>query len=171
MLASDRMSSEATRTTPKESPASLFGTLWRLWLRKRRRDRVRSLSRVRFRLTREGVHYVGILLFIFIGAILRDINLLILLAGAMIGLLLLQWRFNSRTLLHLTANRQLAGTTTVGKANAIFVHLTNPKRWLGSWLVLVEDPIQKIQPEPYKLPEKGVGIVDEVRPRGSNTAQ
>ena len=82
---------------------------------------------MRFRLTREGVHYVGVLLFIFIGAILRDINLLILLAGAMIGLLLLQWRFNTRTLLRLTADRQLARTTTVGRANEISLRLTIPR--------------------------------------------
>jgi uncharacterized protein (DUF58 family) len=140
--------------------------LWRQWLKKRHRDRVRALSRVRFRLTREGVHYVGVLLFIFIGAILRDINLLILLAGAMIGLLLLQWRFNTRTLLRLTADRQLARTTTVGRANEISLRLTNPKSWLGCWLVLVEDPVHKLLPDPQKLAEKGIGILDEVRPQG-----
>ncbi len=150
-----------------EPNRSFFGALWKSWQRKRRRDRVRSLSNVRFRLTREGVHYIGILIFIFIGAMLRDINLLILLAGAMIGLLLLQWRFNIRTLIGLTATRRLPRSTHVGTPTEISVRVANPKQWLGAWLVVVEDPLQKLTPSPKRLLEKGVAVVDEVRPANS----
>ncbi len=151
-----------------EQPSgSFFGGLWKAWLRKRRKDRIRSLSTVRFRLTREGVHYIGILVFIFIGAMLRDINLLILLAGAMIGLLLLQWRFNCRTLQGLAATRRLPRSTHVGTETEVAVRVSNPKSWLGAWLVIVEDPLQKLLPVPVRLPAKGVAVLDEVRPANS----
>ncbi|MCA9133104.1 MAG: DUF58 domain-containing protein [Planctomycetales bacterium] len=160
----------AESTVREASSHSLFGGLWQRWLRKRQRDRVRSLSRVRFRLTREGVHYLGILLFIFLGAILRDTNLLILLAGAMIGLLLLQWRFSGRTLLGLTAALQLPRTTKVGQETELTIRMNNPKRWLGAWLVMVEDPIQKLLPESLRLSDKGVTVLDEVPARGTSSA-
>ncbi len=146
------------------SGSSLFGNLWQSWRNKRRRNRTRALSAVRFRLTREGVHFVGILLFIFIGAILRDINLLILLAGAMIGLLLLQWRFNSRTLIGLSATRSLPRATFVGTEVEVAMRIFNPKRWLGSWLILVEDPLRRLAPRPLRLTECGQTVIDEIRP-------
>lgn len=162
----------ASLSTTNELPRkSLFGSLWRMWQNKRRRDRARALSMVRFRLTREGVHYVGILLFIFVGAMLRDINLLILLAGAMIGLLLLQWRFNTRTLIGLVANRSLPRTTFVGAATDVGVRVSNPKTWLGSWLITVEDPLSRVMPAPQRLAVKGQTVVDEIRPVSSSAAR
>jgi uncharacterized protein (DUF58 family) len=157
--------------TNKASRESIFASLWRRWLAKRHRDRVRALSRVRFRLTREGVHFVGLLLFVFLGAVIRDINLLILLAGAMIGLLLLQWRFNARTLLGLSARRRLPHSTSVARLTDVPVQVSNSKRWLGAWLVLIEDPLQKVLPKAVKLPERGAALVDEIRPKGIGSVQ
>ncbi len=147
--------------------ASLFGSLWAVWTRKRRRDRVRSRSHVRFRLTREGVHFIGILIFIFVGAVMRDINLLILLAGVMIGLLLLQWRFNTSTLVGVRLERNLHVSATVEQETEVGLRLSNPKRMLSAWLVLVEDPIRKLQPTNRRLSEKGTALVDTVRPNGT----
>ncbi len=158
-------------TTDEVNRSSLLGSLWHSWRKKRRRDRARALSNVRFRLTREGAHYIGILLFIFVGAMLRDINLLILLAGAMIGLLVLQWRFNTRTLIGLTAARSLPRATFVGTETAVALRLFNPKRWLGSWLILVEDPLRKLAPSPMRLTEKGQTVIDEIRPSNSSSSQ
>lgn len=158
-------------TSKPVGDSSLFSAIWRYWVNRRRKARVRALSMVRFRLTREGVHYIGILLFIFIGAMLRDINLLILLAGAMIGLLLLQWRFNVRTLVGLTAKRLLPRSTRVGTATEVAIQVRNPKRWLGSWLVLVQDPLQSLEPIPQRLTEKGETVVDEVRPASTSASQ
>jgi uncharacterized protein (DUF58 family) len=158
----------ATSEIPNKS---LFARIWTFWQTRRRRARVRALSTVRFRLTREGVHYIGILLFIFVGALLRDINLLILLAGAMIGLLLLQWRFNVRTLIGLSALRSLPRHTFVGQSTEVTVQVKNPKRWLGSWLILVQDPLQKVLPTLQRLSEKGQTVIDEVRPASTSTSQ
>lgn len=132
-----------------------------------RRNRVRQLNRVRFRLTREGVHFIGILAFIFIGAVIRDINLLILLAGTMIGLLMLQWRFNTSTLVGLDVKRSLPSNSTAEKPADIPFSVINPKRWLSAWLVMIEDPVSKLASRGKRLSARGMGIVDAVRPRGS----
>ncbi|MEO8269944.1 MAG: DUF58 domain-containing protein [Aureliella sp.] len=162
---------EPVQTIVDSRSASMFGRLWNRWRTKRRRDRVRALSRVRFRLTREGVHYIGILLFIFLGALLRDINLLILLAGAMIGLLLLQWRFNTRTLIGLTAQRYMPRSSFVGMETSVEMRVANPKFWLGAWLILVEEPLHKRLPNVVKLIEKGTTVVDEVPPKGARSCK
>ncbi len=160
----------ADAAVSSETP-SFTGKLWRRWLARRARNLARRRSQVKFRLTREGVHFVGVLLFIFFGAVIRDINLLILLAGAMIGLLLLQWRFNVRTLVGLTVGRRMPRATTVGRETEIEVSIHNPKRLLGAWLVLIEDPLRMEAPKARKLSLTGASVIDEVRPRGIGVCQ
>ena len=143
---------------------SWSASMWQKFLVRRRRNQARLRSQVRFRLSREGVHFLGVLLFIFVGAVIRDINLLILIAGAMIGLLLLQWRFNTRTLLGLTATRKLPGRVSVGQPFECSVSLTNPKTWLGAWLVLVEDSLSRVTPNSQRFGTKGMALVEEIRP-------
>ena len=150
---------------------SFFGGLWQRWINKRKRDLARQHSQVKFRLTREGVHFVGILVFIFVGAVLRDINLLILLAGSMIGLILLQWRFNTSTLVGVNVVRDLPRSATTGKSIDVDLQMYNSKRWLNAWLVLVQDPIKRVLPHQRRLPEKGNGLVDCVRARGRATGR
>lgn len=161
MSVADPIQTEALNPSP-----SFLAGLWQRWLKKRRRDRARTLSHVRFRLTREGVHFIGILAFIFIGAVIRDISLLILLAGSMIGLLVLQWRFNTSTLAGLHVSRRLARSTSVGQALDVDVQLSNAKFWLGAWLVLVQDRVCKIAPDKQRLSVTGTALVDAVHPRG-----
>lgn len=161
---------ETIQTTNEVSSSSVFHGLRQRWRNKRSRDRTRAMSRVRFRLTREGVHFIGVLLFIFLGALLRDINLLILLAGAMIGLMLLQWRFNTRSLIGLTAERYLPRNAFEGSEISVEVRVANPKRWLGAWLVLIEDPLRKLMPNVERLSEKGTAVIEEVPPQGASSA-
>ncbi len=161
---------QSIQTTSQAAPRSVFKRLWQRWRNRRARNRARALSRVRFRLTREGVHFIGVLLFIFLGALLRDINLLILLAGAMMGLMLLQWRFNTRSLIGLTARRFLPRNAFVGGETSVEVRVVNPKRWLGAWLVLIEDPLHKLLPNAERLSEKGTAVIDEVAPSGAKSA-
>lgn len=158
---------ESLGSSSNSSPPSFFGRQWRHWLERRKRNRVRNLSRVKFRLTREGVHFVGILSFIFVGAVLRDINLLILLAGSMIGLLLLQWRFNTSTLVGLNVRRRLPRHTTVGRETDVQVAVSNPKVWLGAWLVLAEDRIVRALPDKLRITAPGKALLDAVHPQGT----
>lgn len=150
----------------EEEKKSFFGQLWRRWRQSVRRSRSRHLAHVRFRLTREGVHFLGILLFIFAGAVIREISLLILLAGAMIGLIVLQWRFNTSTLVGLQVSRRSQRSTSVGEETEIGVRLRNHKRFLSAWLVQVEDRVLKTEPDRKRTPTKGVVLVDSIRPNG-----
>ncbi|QDV26174.1 DUF58 domain-containing protein [Aureliella helgolandensis] len=157
-------------TIPSDSPDSsshFLRLVWQRWKQRRQRNITRRLAQVHFRLTREGLHFVGVLLFIFFGAVIRDINLLILLAGAMLGLLLLQWRFNTRTLIGLRASRRLSQSIVVGRSTLVSIRVVNPKRWLGAWLVLVEDTLYREKPVAQRIAVKAATIVDEVRPQGS----
>ncbi|MCA9192324.1 MAG: DUF58 domain-containing protein [Planctomycetales bacterium] len=126
---------------------------------------------MRFRLSREGIHFLGVLLFIFVGAVIREINLLLLLAGAMIGLLMLQWRFNTRTLRGLSIHHQLPRHVTAAQSIEVNCEITNPKRLLGAWLVSVEDGLRVIEPRGRKLTRRGTAVVDEIPPSGRAQAQ
>lgn len=164
------MSSIPVTNETASKPQSLFGLLWERWKAKRRRNRARSLSRIRFRLTREGYHFLFVLAFIFIGAVIREINLLILLAGTMIGLMIMQWRFSVRTLVGIRIRRRAPIRTMVGLPTEIHVEVKNTRRWLASWLILVEEPIQQLRPIAKKLPEKGLALVDSIESGSEQTA-
>ncbi len=156
----------ASVDSTEEGSLGLFRSIWRKLKAHRRWARARNLAHVRFRLTREGVHFTGILAFIFIGAVIREISLLILLAGAMIGLLILQWRFNTSTLVGLTVRRRVPRSTTAGRETEVEIKLTNPKAWLSAWLVQSEDKIQRKEPESIRVQETGTALFDTVRPKG-----
>ncbi len=128
------------------------------------------MSHVRFRLTREGWHFLFVLSFIFVGAVIREINLLILLAGTMIGLMLLQWRFSTRMLHGLRLQRDLPRHVHADSPLEVTIELRNSKRWLGSWMILVEDQLQRLKPNPRKVSDKGVALVQVVPPSGTATA-
>lgn len=160
---------------PSESslpaPQSYFGWLWQRWQHQRLRNRKRQLGHVRFRLTREGYHFLFVLSFIFIGAVIREINLLILLAGTMIGLLLLQWRFSKQILFRLKCKRRQPLRTRAGEPVEVVLELSNPRRWLGAWMILIEDNLQRIRPTLRRVPEKGVAVIQSVPPSGTATAR
>ena len=167
------MATVETVSSTNDAPERGFGPLqlWKSWVGYRKRMRSRNLAQVRFRLTREGVHFVGILAFIFIGAVIREISLLILLAGAMIGLLLLQWRFNSSTLVGIHLIRRQPKSVAVGEDLEVGLRLINPKPFLSAWLVLVEDNLRKVLPNRTRIPEQGVALVDTVRPKGATNSR
>lgn len=148
----------------------LLGAGWGRYQRRRQRLLARSASQVRFALTREGAHLLFIVLFIFVGAVARDINLLILIATAMIGLLLLQWRICIGTISGLTATRRMLERTTEGSPIDCLITASNRKRWLGSWLIKFEDNIQQLAPKSNRQVGKGMAVLDELAPGGTGCA-
>jgi len=77
--------------------------------------------------------------FILLGAALRSANLLVILAGTLIGMLFIHWRICSRSLLHLEVERRLPRAIQARRPFEIELTLRNRKSWLGAWLVLVQD--------------------------------
>src|SRR5688572_32528649 len=90
-------------------------------------------------LTREGVYYVVVLAFIIGGAVLREVNLLVLLAGMMIGPLLFSWRWAALSLANLSVERRLPPTIAAGDPLIVDFEVFNHRRRLTSYAVVVTD--------------------------------
>ncbi len=99
----------------------------------------RSAHPVGTRLTREGLQFLFMISFILFGAVLRDVNLLVILAGTLFGMMLIQWRVCAKTLVDLSIDRRLPRAVYARRPFEIELVLRNGKSWLGSWLVLVQD--------------------------------
>jgi len=99
----------------------------------------RANSPVGTRLTREGLQFLFMIAFILFGAVLRDVNLLVILAGTLLAMLLIQWRVCARTLVDLAVDRRLPRAIHARRPFEVELILRNPKSWLGAWLVLVQD--------------------------------
>lgn len=95
--------------------------------------------------TREGLQILFLTLFVLVGAILRDINLLIMLAGIMVGMFFLQWRLCFRTLVGLRIRRNVAESMQARSTFPVEVSIRNARKWLPAWMVVVRDRIQQIE--------------------------
>jgi len=93
------------------------------------------------RLTREGVQFVFMLLFVVFAAILQSINMLVLMSGALLAILFIQWRLMSRTLSDIQMQRVLPSTIQARRPFVVQLSLRNPRRRLGSWLMLIHDQV------------------------------
>jgi uncharacterized protein (DUF58 family) len=93
-------------------------------------------------LSREGLYYLLVLTFIVGGATLRDVNLMFMLAGLMIGPLLVNWRLVVLSLRQLYVERQLPAQVFAGRPFRVEIVGENRRRHLGSWSVVVEDWIE-----------------------------
>ena len=91
------------------------------------------------RLTREGYQFVFMLMFVWLAAILQNVNLLVLLAGAFCCMLLIQWRIASATLWGLRAKRYVPHGVEARKPFVVLVTVVNQRRWLASWLLMVHE--------------------------------
>ena len=95
-------------------------------------------------LSHEGWYYAAVLAFITGGAVLRSINLLVILAGMMIAPLILNWRLVMASLRGLVVSRKLPAQACAGEPLTVEIRLENKRRWMTSWLIVVEDWIERI---------------------------
>lgn len=93
--------------------------------------------------TREGWYYVLIVALVFTGAMLREVNLLLILAGLLLGPLLFNWRAVGVMLRGLDVRRRVPQGVCAGDLLVANVTLTNRRRRIGSWAVVVEDQIHR----------------------------
>lgn len=100
------------------------------------------MSRRYISICREGWYYLFVLLFIVGGAVMRQVNLLVVLAGLMIGPFLLNWRFVSATVRRIAAKRSMPDRICAGDSLTVDLTVTNSRRRLGSWALVVEDTIE-----------------------------
>lgn len=92
---------------------------------------------------REGWYYLLVLGMVFVGAMLRDVNLLLVLAGMLAGPVVFSWRAVRLTLRGLQVQRKVPRTVCAGDLLVTSVTLTNTRRRVGSWAVVVEEQIRR----------------------------
>jgi hypothetical protein len=101
----------------------------------------RIATPVTTRLTREGWQFSFMIGFVILGAVVRNVNLLVILAGTMLGFS----SFNGESVLEaFMAYRRDASYLVTCKRRKPFdveIAVSNPKRFLGAWWVVVEERI------------------------------
>ncbi|EMI19466.1 membrane protein containing DUF58 [Rhodopirellula maiorica SM1] len=93
-------------------------------------------------LTRLGLHFLFVSAFAMLGGALRGFNLLLVVAGLLVGALFIQWRWSRGTVMALSLRRRLPSDAYVGKPFAVDVEVTNHSRWMTMWLLRVEDSVE-----------------------------
>lgn len=96
----------------------------------------------RTKLCLEGWFYVMVFCFILSGAVFRQVNLLIFLAGLMLGPLLYNWRYAVETLRLVRVRRSLPRMVSAGEWFTVHLAVTNDRRNLLSYGVVAEDLIR-----------------------------
>ncbi len=92
---------------------------------------------------REGLYFLAIIALVFGGAMIKEVNLLLILAGMLLGPFLLNWRAVKANLRGLKVERNLPLRICAGDVLSVDLNLTNTRKRLSSWAVVVEDQIQR----------------------------
>jgi len=119
----------------------------------------RTEPRRRHRLTRLGFHFLFVGLFAMLGGAVRGFNLLLILAGLLVGALLVQWRWSRRTMEAIEIERRLPGEAFAGKAFRISYQLSNRSRLIPLWMLRVEDRIESATEGERATAICGVGVI------------
>ncbi len=80
---------------------------------------------------------------VFIGAMLKEVNLLLVLAGMMMGLWLFHWQALFVSLRGLKLQRKAPQAVCAGDLLAVGLQLSNTRPHFGSWAVSVEEQFQR----------------------------
>ena len=82
-------------------------------------------DRVRLRFTRQGIQAVCIAVFCLFGAVVRDLNLLVILAGLIGSSVWIQWRWGRRNLQHISATQRLPNEVFAGQTFPVIMNVSN----------------------------------------------
>ena len=108
----------------------------------RRRPRESLTSPIQ-RLTAEGWYYVLVVAFIIGGAVLREVNLLVLLAGLMLGPLLWNWLLVRWALRHIEASEVPLARVHAGEPLRASWLLHNGDAKLAAWSVVLDEGVRQ----------------------------
>ena len=98
----------------------------------------------RTRICLEGWCYLILVAFIVGGAVIREINLLLFVAGIMLCPLVLSWRLLVRMLASVSVERRLPHGVGAGELFSVKLVVSNLHRRLGVWGLVVESEIRKL---------------------------
>ena len=94
--------------------------------------------------TAEGWYFLLVVLFIVTAALMREVNLLIILAGMLLGPWLLHWRMVIVSLRELEVRREAPEVVCAMQPFRVDITVHNQRRRLGSWCLTVEDRIGRL---------------------------
>ena len=117
-----------------------------------------SLNRPSSRLTRVGRFYLVVLAFVLGGAVIRDINLLLIVAGIMLGPLWISWRVVREMLRHVQVMRTHPSIISEGDRIHVQLTLTNLMRRRALWGITAKDHLRKLNPPP-QVDSQGVQLL------------
>lgn len=103
----------------------------------------RNLS-VRNRLTPEGWVYLVVMMFIVLGAVMRNVNLLIVMAGMMFFTIMINWRMAVHWVRHISARRRRPNRLHANELNTIQWEIENSSTKLGLWNLVVTDEVRRL---------------------------
>ncbi|KAA5547175.1 DUF58 domain-containing protein [Roseiconus nitratireducens] len=99
--------------------------------------------RYRYRLTRLGFHFLFVALFAIIGGSLRGFNLLLILAGLMISVVIVQWRQGRHDIRHTQMRRLPVAGAFANEPVLIHYEVRNTSRFFPLWLIRIQDSLQR----------------------------
>ncbi len=102
------------------------------------------LHRRRISLTSEGQYYLVLISLLLIGAMLREINLLLLLSALLAGPMFLGWRLVLITLRGLKIRRKMPRGVCAGDLLIVNLEVTNSRRKNTSWALVAEEQIVRM---------------------------
>ena len=94
--------------------------------------------------TAEGWYFLLVVRFIVVAAVMREVNLLIILAGMLLGPWLLHWRMVIVSLRELEVRREAPEVVSAMQPFRVEITVHNQRRRLGSWCLTVEDRIGRL---------------------------
>jgi len=105
-----------------------------------------NLTRCRVTVCLEGWCYLFLVVFVIGSAVVRDLNVLVLLTGMMIGAFLFHWRMVINSLRQIEIKREMPLHAFAGDSVPISIVVENQKTRLPSWTVVVEDSWDRLGP-------------------------
>lgn len=111
------------------------------------------------RLTRQGFYYLLVLLAVVVGATLRQLNLLILLGTVLAGPLVFSLWYGRFALRRVRLERRLPPMLRADQRLNVDLQLTNSRRWLGIWSIVVEDQVVREDSGSPANPPVKVGVL------------
>ncbi len=98
----------------------------------------------RISITSEGQYYLVLISLLLIGAMLREINLLLLLSALLAGPMFLGWRLVLITLRGLKIRRKMPRGVCAGDLLIVNLEVTNSRRKNTSWALVAEEQIVRM---------------------------
>lgn len=123
------------------------------------KSNARTQPRRKHRLTRLGYHFLFVGSFAMLGGALRGFNLLLLLAGLLVGALIMQWRWSRRSVEATSVIRRLPTEAFAGKPFRMRYLLTNQSRLMPVWMMRIEDKIESLDHTDSATGACAVGVV------------